>query len=55
MKNWLRNDSKEQVDQIIDSDKQVDTMINDSNKQFDATHDSDKLVVDGIYPKVIQG
>ena len=45
MRNWLRNDSAKQVDQINDSNKQVDAIINDSNKQVDAISDSKKVVV----------
>ena len=51
-RNWLRNYSSEQVDQISDSYKQVDEIINDSDKQIDAISDPrKKLVVDGSNPK----
>ena len=40
--NWLRNNSAEQVDQINDSNKQVDAIINDSDKEVDATSDHKK-------------
>ena len=36
----------QQVDQINDSDKQVDAIINDSDKQVDAMSDSEKIDCD---------
>ena len=40
-RNWLRNDSAEQVDQI-----------NYSEKQVDAISDSEELIVTGSDPKI---
>ena len=50
-RNWLRNDSAEQVEKMNNYDKNVDAIINDSINQVDAISDSKKLVVTRSDPK----